>query len=106
MLLLILSFFALAATQYLSARNLSMLIIEFSITSVLALGMLLVSSELPELLGLSDRVLVLGGGQLRGEFPRHAATPEALLRAALPSADAELGRAPAKDLAQNREMSP
>lgn len=41
-LLLIGTFFALAAPQYLSARNLSMLIIEFSITSVLALGMLLV----------------------------------------------------------------
>jgi D-xylose transport system permease protein len=41
-LLLIGTFFAIAAPQYLSARNLSMLIIEFSITSVLALGMLLV----------------------------------------------------------------
>ena len=41
-LLLIGGFFALTAPQYLSARNLSMLIIEFSITSVLALGMLLV----------------------------------------------------------------
>jgi D-xylose transport system permease protein len=41
-LLLIGTFFAVAAPQYLSARNLSMLIIEFSITSVLALGMLLV----------------------------------------------------------------
>ena len=34
--------FALAAPQFLTARNISMLIIEFSITSVLALGMLLV----------------------------------------------------------------
>lgn len=34
--------FAVAAPQFLTARNLSMLIIEFSITSVLALGMLLV----------------------------------------------------------------
>lgn len=41
-LLLIGTFFAIAAPQYLSARNLSMLMIEFSITSVLALGMLLV----------------------------------------------------------------
>jgi D-xylose transport system ATP-binding protein len=63
------------------------LIAELSATG---LGVLLVSSELPELLGLSDRVLVLGGGRLRGEFPRHAATPEALLRAALPSSDREV----------------
>ncbi|MBL9004179.1 MAG: hypothetical protein JNJ46_08035 [Myxococcales bacterium] len=34
--------FSLVAPQFLTARNLSMLIIEFSITSVLALGMLLV----------------------------------------------------------------
>lgn len=34
--------FAIVAPQFLTARNLSMLIIEFSITSVLALGMLLV----------------------------------------------------------------
>ena len=32
------------------------------------LAVLLVSSELPELLGLSDRVLVLGDGRLRGEI--------------------------------------
>ncbi len=41
-LVLIGAFFALSAPQFLSARNLSMLIIEFSITSMLALGMLLV----------------------------------------------------------------
>ena len=35
-------FFGLLAPQYLSARNLSMLTIEFAITSVLSLGMLLV----------------------------------------------------------------
>lgn len=41
-LVLIGAVFAVAAPQFLTARNLSMLIIEFSITSVLALGMLLV----------------------------------------------------------------
>ena len=33
-------------------------------------GILLVSSELEELLGLSDRILVMRGGMLRGEFAR------------------------------------
>lgn len=41
-LLLLGAVFAVSAPQFLTARNLSMLIIEFSITSVLALGMLLV----------------------------------------------------------------
>ena len=57
--------------------------------SAAGLAVLLVSSELPELLGLSDRLLVLGGGKLRGDFPRAAATPEALLRAALPTPGSE-----------------
>lgn len=57
--------------------------------SASGLAVLLVSSELPELLGLGDRILVLGGGQLRGDFPRAAATPEALLRAALPASGSE-----------------
>ncbi len=35
-------FFGLASPQFLGARNLSMLTIEFSITAVLALGMLLI----------------------------------------------------------------
>jgi D-xylose transport system permease protein len=40
-LLLLGTVFSIAAPQFLSARNLSMLLIEFSMTSVLALGMLL-----------------------------------------------------------------
>ena len=41
-LLAIWTFFALAAPQYLSARNISMLSVELAITATLALGMLLV----------------------------------------------------------------
>ncbi len=40
---------------------------------------LLVSSELPELLGLSDRVLVLNGGRVVGDLPRAEATHERVL---------------------------
>ncbi len=43
-------------------------------------GVLLVSSELPELLALADRVLVLRGGRLGGELPR-GAREEDVLRA-------------------------
>ena len=40
----------------------------------------LISSELPELLHLSTRVLVLREGQLVGEYSRAEATPSAVLR--------------------------
>lgn len=46
------------------------------------LAIVLVSSELPEVLGLSDRVLVLHEGRVRGEFTRSEATPEAVMSAA------------------------
>ncbi len=43
-------------------------------------AVLLISSELPELLGLSTRILVLREGRLRGEVSRADATQEGLLR--------------------------
>jgi D-xylose transport system ATP-binding protein len=46
------------------------------------LAVVLVSSELPELLGMSDRILMLRGGEVAGEFPR-GATQEALIAAAI-----------------------
>ncbi|MBX3289096.1 MAG: xylose ABC transporter ATP-binding protein [Acidobacteria bacterium] len=46
------------------------------------LAIVLVSSELPEVLGLSDRVLVLHEGKVAGEFTRTEATPEKLMAAA------------------------
>ncbi len=46
------------------------------------LAIVLVSSELPEVLGLSDRILVLHEGQVTGEFKRAEATPEAVMACA------------------------
>src|SRR5262245_11510540 len=43
-------------------------------------GVLLISSELPELVALSTRILVLRDGRLVGELPRADADPESLLR--------------------------
>ncbi len=48
-------------------------------------GVLFVSSELPEVLGLADRILVMRGGGLSGEFTRDEATEERVLKAALPA---------------------
>jgi L-arabinose transport system ATP-binding protein len=47
-----------------------------------------VSSELPEVLGIADRIIVMREGLIAAEFPRAAATPEAVLHAALPAATA------------------
>jgi len=44
---------------------------------------LLISSDLPELLAMSDRVLVMRGGRLAGELPRAEATEERVLALAL-----------------------
>ncbi|HYJ86376.1 MAG TPA: ATP-binding cassette domain-containing protein, partial [Pyrinomonadaceae bacterium] len=46
------------------------------------LAIVLVSSELPEVLGLSDRILVLHEGKQTGEFTRATATPEAVMACA------------------------
>jgi rhamnose transport system ATP-binding protein len=45
-------------------------------------GVIMISSELPEILGMSDRVLVMRRGRISGEFTRDRATSEALLCAA------------------------
>ncbi|MEQ1862932.1 MAG: ATP-binding cassette domain-containing protein [Chthoniobacteraceae bacterium] len=46
-------------------------------------AVVLVSSELPELIGMSDRILMLHEGRITGEFPRIEATQELLLQAAM-----------------------
>jgi len=49
-------------------------------------AVILVSSELPELLGMSDRILMLNEGRIGGEFNRAEATQERLMEAALGTA--------------------
>lgn len=46
------------------------------------LAIVMVSSELPEVLGLSDRIIVLHEGKLTGEFTKSEATPEKVMAAA------------------------
>ncbi len=46
------------------------------------MGILLISSELPEILGMSDRALVMREGRLVGEFTRSEASEESLLASA------------------------
>lgn len=46
-------------------------------------AVILVSSELPELMGMSDRILMLNAGRLGGSFSRKEATQEKLMQAAV-----------------------
>jgi rhamnose transport system ATP-binding protein len=46
------------------------------------IAVLMISSELPEVLGMADRVLVLREGRLIAELPRSAATEDSIMRAA------------------------
>ena len=46
------------------------------------IGVLMISSELPEVLGMADRVLVVHEGRLVAEFPRSEASEAAIMRAA------------------------
>jgi ribose transport system ATP-binding protein len=46
-------------------------------------GIIMISSELPELLGMSDRILVMYRGRMQAEFTAAEATQERVLSAAL-----------------------
>ena len=52
-------------------------------------AILLISSDLPEVLGLSDRVGVMREGQLAGILPRGEATPERVMSLAVGGAAGE-----------------
>ena len=46
-------------------------------------AILVISSELPEVLGLADRIIVMQGGRMRGELTRDEATEEKILSLAI-----------------------
>jgi rhamnose transport system ATP-binding protein len=46
------------------------------------IGILMISSELPEVLGMADRILVMHEGRLAGELARAEASEEAVVRLA------------------------
>jgi len=59
----------------------------YSLISELAkagLGIVLVSSELPEVLAMSDRIMVMSEGKKTAEFTKEEASEEKLLKAAIP----------------------
>ena len=48
-------------------------------------SVIIISSELPEILGMSDRIYVLNEGRIVGEFPGEEATQEQIMGAILKS---------------------
>ncbi len=53
------------------------------------IAILMISSELPEILGMSDRVVVMSEGRVTGRFTRAEATAEAVMHAATGSDDTD-----------------
>jgi ABC-type sugar transport system ATPase subunit len=51
--------------------------------AALGMGVIMVSSELPEILGMCDRVLVMSKGAITGEFTRDEATQEKIMACAI-----------------------
>jgi ABC-type sugar transport system ATPase subunit len=56
-------------------------------------ALLIISSELPELLGVADRILVMYRGEIRGEFDARTATEEMLAHVALGAEESQEGTA-------------
>lgn len=55
-------------------------------------GILLISSEMPEILGMSDRILVMCSGKLSGELSREEATSESILQYAMEKSEKDMER--------------
>jgi len=66
------------------------------------LGIMFISSELPEILGLSDRIYVMQNGRITGELSRSEATEEAVLELAM--AD-QLSAAPVDPVTGSQECT-
>jgi len=47
------------------------------------IGIILISSELPEILALSDRILVVSKGRITGEISKEEATQEKIMQYAI-----------------------
>ena len=56
-------------------------------------AIIMISSELPEILGMSDRILVMSAGRVRGVLPGTGTTEEQILELAIPSSAKEAGHA-------------
>jgi ribose transport system ATP-binding protein len=68
------------------------------------IGILMISSELPEILGVSDRILVMREGEIVAELPRAQATQDAIMLAAIGTLTESAGVQAARAEGQNGEV--
>ena len=61
------------------------------------IGILMISSEMPEIMGMSDRVIVMCQGRVTGEFKRGEVSQVEIMTSATKFLDLETGPAPALD---------
>jgi ribose transport system ATP-binding protein len=54
-------------------------------------GILMISSDLLEVLGLSDRILVMAGGRITGELSREEASQEKVMTLATQGSETAVG---------------
>ncbi len=54
-------------------------------------AILMISSDLPEVLGMSDRIMVMSGGRITGELSREEATQEKVMTLATQGSEAAVG---------------
>jgi ribose transport system ATP-binding protein len=54
-------------------------------------GILMISSDLPEVLGMSDRILVMAGGRITGELSGEEASQEKVMTLATQGSEAAVG---------------
>lgn len=57
----------------------------------------MVSSELPEVLGMADRILVMSGGRIAGELPAEGTTQDDVMALAVSQVDDSLTTDPTKE---------
>jgi len=55
-------------------------------------GVILISSEMPEILGMSDRIYVMCNGKVTGELSRAEATQELILEHAMEKSGSNKGK--------------
>lgn len=60
-------------------------------------AVLMVSSELPEVLGMADRILVMSGGRIAGELPAEGTTQDDVMALAVSQVDDSLTTDPTKE---------
>ncbi|MBS1252519.1 MAG: Ribose import ATP-binding protein RbsA [Anaerolineales bacterium] len=65
-------------------------------------GIIMISSELPEILGMSDRILCMREGQVVGELSRDEATPERVMRLLTTEEQVEVHNAQPKQERRNK----